>query len=61
MYNIMNCNQTKSIYTYLNCKRKLLHCNANINSNKTCLKKRSQASKENNKEQAHGRQRDDGA
>jgi hypothetical protein len=41
MYNIMNCSQTKSIYTYLNCKRKLLHCNANINFNKTCLKKKS--------------------
>jgi hypothetical protein len=28
----------KSIYDFLNCKRKLLHCNTNINVNKICLK-----------------------
>jgi hypothetical protein len=36
---IMNSSHTNSIYRYLNCKRKLLHCNANMNVNKTCLKK----------------------
>jgi hypothetical protein len=30
---------TRSIYKYMNCKRKLLHCNANIKFNKTCLEK----------------------
>jgi hypothetical protein len=34
----MNSSHTKSIYNYTNCKRKLLHCNANISFNKTCLR-----------------------
>jgi hypothetical protein len=29
-YNIFNSNHTNSIYRYMNCKRKLLQCNANI-------------------------------
>jgi hypothetical protein len=37
-YNIMNSSHTNSIYIYTNRKRKLLHCNANINFNKTCLR-----------------------
>jgi hypothetical protein len=39
-YNIVNSCHTKGIYSYVNCKRKLLHCNANISFNKTCLKQR---------------------
>ena len=38
-YNIFNSSQTRCVYQYMNCKRKLLHCNANIKFNKTCLKK----------------------
>jgi hypothetical protein len=34
------CSTTKGIYNYMNCKRKLLHCNTSINFNKTCLRKR---------------------
>jgi hypothetical protein len=34
----MNSSQTKSIYQFLNSKRKLLRCNANIRFNRTCLK-----------------------
>jgi hypothetical protein len=30
---------TKSIYSNLNCKRKLLQCKANINFNHICLRK----------------------
>jgi hypothetical protein len=36
-YNIMNSSK-KTIESFLNCKRKLLHCNVNINFNTTCLK-----------------------
>jgi hypothetical protein len=36
----MNSSHTNGIYTYMNCKRKLLHCNANIKFNHTCLKKK---------------------
>jgi hypothetical protein len=39
-YNIMNNNHTNCICTSMNCKRKLLHCNANINFNKICLRKK---------------------
>jgi hypothetical protein len=40
-YNIMNStsSHTNSICKYLNFKRKLLNCNANINFNKTYLNK----------------------
>jgi hypothetical protein len=34
----MDCSQTRSMYEHQNCKRKLLHCNANIKFNRTCLK-----------------------
>jgi hypothetical protein len=33
MYSI----HTKSIYNHINCKGNLLHCNVNINFNKTCF------------------------
>ena len=39
-YNIVNCSHTRSIYKYMNCNRKLLHCNANIKFNKICLKEK---------------------
>jgi hypothetical protein len=37
---VMKSSNTNSIYEYMNCKRKLLHCNTNINFNKICLKMR---------------------
>jgi hypothetical protein len=39
-YKIVNSSHTKGIYNYMNCKRKLLHCNANIQFNKICLRKK---------------------
>jgi hypothetical protein len=36
----MNCSKTKSIYKYLNHKRKLLHWKTNIKFNRTYLKMR---------------------
>jgi hypothetical protein len=33
----MNCSQSQSVYKYMKLKWKLLHCNANITFNKTCL------------------------
>jgi hypothetical protein len=39
-YNIAYSGHTKGIYNYMNCKRKLLHCNANINFNKIRLRKK---------------------
>jgi hypothetical protein len=40
MYKIFDTSLVNSIYNNLNIKRKLLICNANINFNRTCLKKR---------------------
>jgi hypothetical protein len=39
-HNIAHSSHTKGIYNFMNCKRKLLHCNANINFNKLCLRKK---------------------
>jgi transcription antitermination factor NusG len=39
-YNIANSSHTKGIYKCMNCKQKLLYCNANINFNKICLRKK---------------------
>jgi hypothetical protein len=39
-YNTMNSSHTNDMYTCTNCKHKLLHCNANINFNKICLRKK---------------------
>jgi protein associated with RNAse G/E len=39
-YNIMNNIHTNGIHTYINCKRKLLHCSETINFNKICLRKK---------------------
>jgi hypothetical protein len=36
----MKSSHTNGIYTYMNCKRTLLHCKANIKFNKSCLKKK---------------------
>jgi hypothetical protein len=37
---IMICSHNNSIYNYISCKRKLFHCNANINVNTTGLRMR---------------------
>jgi hypothetical protein len=39
-YNIYDTSQVKSIYNYLNIKRKVLICNADIDFNKKCLIKK---------------------
>jgi hypothetical protein len=39
-YNIVNSGHTKGKYSYMNCKRKLLYCNANINFDIRCLKEK---------------------
>jgi hypothetical protein len=38
-YQLMQCNQNKNVYHYINLKRKLLKRNANNNFNKACLKR----------------------
>jgi hypothetical protein len=38
-YRTENGNHSKSVYQYMNCKHKLLHCSANVHFNKTCLEK----------------------
>jgi hypothetical protein len=37
-FNEYNSSQTKSVYKYMNLKRKLLMCNAHIKFNQTCQK-----------------------
>jgi hypothetical protein len=37
-YRLYDSSQIRSIYQYMNLKRKLLHCTANIKFNKTCIK-----------------------
>jgi predicted fused transcriptional regulator/phosphomethylpyrimidine kinase len=39
-YKLANSSHTEGIYNYMNVKRKLLHCNANIHFNKICLKEK---------------------
>jgi hypothetical protein len=39
-YKIAYSSHTKGIYNYMICKQKLLHCNANINFNKICLREK---------------------
>jgi hypothetical protein len=39
-YKIFDSNQTNCIYKYMNCKRKLMQCNANIKFNKICLQRK---------------------
>jgi hypothetical protein len=36
-YKLFDVSQTKSIYQYMNLKRKLQHCAADIKFNKTCI------------------------
>jgi hypothetical protein len=36
-YRLYDSSQIRSIYQYMNLKRKLLHCTANIKFNKTCI------------------------
>jgi hypothetical protein len=37
---IMICSENNSRYSYLSCKREILHYNENINFNTTCLRMR---------------------
>jgi hypothetical protein len=36
-HKLYDVSQTKSIYQYMNLKRKLMHCTADIKFNKTCI------------------------